>query len=216
MSRQPGTDEAGRPVVAELGRAETPDEIAQRKAEARDRRRASQTTLNLVLALIASLGIVALIVLVVVRPQNVEREPVDYAAIAADAQGESDVPLVVPQLPEGWSANRAELVGAGADGVQSWQIGLLTPSGQYIGLVQGIDANDTWVSEQTARSEATDRTELGGTSWNVYDRRDVSDPGNLAYVLVTTSGRSTVVLGGTAADEEFAVLAEAVGQELAP
>lgn len=216
MSRQPGTDEAGRPVVAELGRAETPDEIAQRKAEARDRRRASQTTLNLVLALIASLGIVALIVLVVVRPQNVEREPVDYAAIAADAQGESDVPLVVPELPEGWSANRAELVGAGTDGVQSWQIGLLTPSGQYIGLVQGIDANDTWVSEQTARSEATDRTELGGTSWNVYDRRDVSDPGNLAYVLVTTSGRSTVVLGGTAPDEEFAVLAEAVGQELAP
>jgi hypothetical protein len=208
------TDEHGRPIVAELGRAETPDEIANRKAEARVRRRSNQTTLNLVIALIASLGIVALIVLVVVRPQSIERDPVDYQAIAADAQDETDVPLAAPGLPDGWSANRAEFVPAGADGVARWEIGLLSPSGQYIGLVQGIDANSTWVSQQTAEAEATDRFEIGGVGWNEYDRRDVPDTGNLAYAIVGTIDRSTIVLGGTATDEEFATLAEAVAEEL--
>lgn len=216
MSRTPGTDDAGRPIVAELGRPETPDEMAARKAESSARRRSNQTTLNLVLALLASLGVVALIFLVVVRPQSVERDPVDWVANARDAQSEFDVPLVAPSLPDGWSANRAEPGSVGADGIPTWQIGFLTPSGQYIGLVQGVDVNDSWISQQTAQAEAADRIPIEGTTWTSYDRRDVDDPGNVAYALVATFDRSTVVLGGTATDEEFATLAAAVSTELAP
>jgi hypothetical protein len=212
--RTAGTDDAGRPIVAELGRPETPDEIADRKAEASARRRSNQTTVNLVLALLASLAVVALVVLVVVRPQQIERDPVDYRAVAVDAQGEVDVPLAAPVLPDGWSANRAELKPAGADGVQSWQVGFLTPSGQYIGLVQGIDANATWVGDQTGDHEATDSILIDGIDWNVYDRTDTDDPGNLAYALVATLDRSTVVLAGTATHDEFATLAAAVATEL--
>jgi hypothetical protein len=210
VSRVPSVDDAGRPIVAELGRAETPEETAERKALARETRRSNQNTRNLVLALLASLGVVALIVLVVVRPQSIERDPVDYAAVAADAQPGFDIPLVVPVLPEGWSANRAESVDAGADGVQNWQIGLLTPGQQYIELTQGVDANDTWVSLQTHQADATDSFLIDGVGWSEYDRRDVQDPGNDAYILVATVDRSTVVLAGTAGDEEFQVLAEAV------
>lgn len=214
VSRTSSTDESGRPIVAELGRAETPDEIADRKAEASARRRSNQTTFNLVLALIASLGVVALIFLVVVRPQAVEREPVDWVAGARDAQPQFDVPLVAPALPKGWSANRANPGDVASDGVQTWQIGFLTPSGQYIGLVQGVDANPSWVSEQTMRAEPAGTVTIDGTTWSAYDRRDVDDPGNLAYALVATFDRSTVVLGGTATDDEFRTLAAAVAQEL--
>jgi hypothetical protein len=213
-TRVPGTDDAGRPIVAELGRAETPDEIADRKAAASARRRSNQTAVNLVLALLASLGVVALVVLVVVRPDSIERDPVDYAAVAADAQGAVDVPLVVPDLPEGWTANRAELQTGEGDGIDSWEIGLLTPGEQYIGLVQGIRGDPLWVSEQTANAEATDRITIGDRVWTVYDRRDVQDPGNLAYALTTVEGDSTIVLGGTASDAEFEELAEAVDAEL--
>ncbi len=216
MSRVPSTDDAGRPIVAELGRAETPEEIAERKAAASAKRRSNQTALNLVLALLASLGVVALVVLVVVRPSSIDREPIDYAAVAADAQQAVDVPLVVPDLPDSWTANRAELVSGGADGIDTWQIGLLTPGEQYIGFVQGIDVDDRWMSEQTRSAEATDRVTIGDRVWQVYDRRDVQDPGNLAYILTTVSGESAIVLGGTASDEEFAELAEAVGAELGP
>jgi len=214
VSRPPHVDDAGRPIVAELGRAETPDEIADRKAAASARRRSNQTPLNLVFALLASLGVVALVVLVVVRPSSIPRDPIDYAAVAADAQDAVDVPLVVPELPDGWTANRAELVTGGADGIDSWQIGLLTPGEQYIGFVQGIRVDPRWVSEQTANAEPTDRLTIGGQVWQVYDRREVQDPGNLAYIMTTVSGDSTIVLGGTAADAEFEVLAEAVGAEL--
>lgn len=213
-SRVPSTDDAGRPIVAELGRAETPHEIAERKAAASAKRRSNQTPLNLVFALLASLGVVALVVLVVVRPSSIERDPIDYRTVAADAQSAVDVPLVVPDLPEGWSANRAELVTGEADGINSWQIGLLTPGEQYIGLVQGITADPRWVSEQTANGEATGRVTIGDHRWQIYDRRDVQDPGNLAYVMTTVSGDSTIVLGGTAADIEFGALADAVGAEL--
>jgi hypothetical protein len=213
-SRLPSTDDDGRPIVAELGRAETPEEIADRKAAASAKRRSNQTATNLVLALLASLGVVALVVLVVVRPTSIDRDPIDYAAVAGDAQQAVDVPLVVPDLPGGWTANRAELVQGGPDGIDSWQIGLLTPGEQYIGLVQGIDVDDRWMSEQTANADATGRVTIGDRDWQVYDRRDVTDPGNLAYVLTTVSGDSTIVLGGTASDAEFEVLAAAVGAEL--
>jgi hypothetical protein len=199
--------------VAELGRPETPAETAERKAAASARRRANQTAFNLVIALLASLAVVAVIVLVVVRPQTVERDPVDYAAVAVDAQRQVDAPLAVPRLPEGWSANRAEFERVG-DGISNWEIGFLTPSGEYIGFVQGVGADDRWVSDETAEAQATDLIEIDGTGWNVYDRRDVPDPGNLAYILVGTFDPSVVVLGGTASDEEFRVLAEAVSAQL--
>jgi hypothetical protein len=159
--------------------------------------------------------VVALIFLVVVRPQSIEREPVDWKAGARDAQSQFDVPLAAPSLPDGWTANRAEPGDAGADGVQTWQIGFLTPSGQYIGLVQGVDANPSWVAQQTERADAAGTVTIGGADWAAYDRRDADDPGNLAYALVATFDRSTVVLGGTATDDEFRTLAGAITAELA-
>ncbi len=153
-------------------------------------------------------------VLVVVRPSSIARNPIDYAAVAADAQGSFDAPLVVPELPAGWTANRAELVTGRGDSVDSWQIGLLTPGEQYIGFVQGIGADQRWISDQTANALATDTATIGDRVWQIYDRREADDPGNLAYAMTTVEGDSTIVLGGTATDAEFAVLAEAVGAEL--
>ncbi|CAN5186050.1 hypothetical protein BH11ACT3_BH11ACT3_03010 [soil metagenome] len=214
------TDEQGRPIVAELGRAETPDETAARKAENSRKHRSNQTMLNLVAALIVSLGVVVLLVLVVVRPDGGRPDPVDYQASAVQAQGAVDVHLAAPDLPSTWSANRAELVTAGADGVTSWRIGFVTPSDQYLALDQGIAANPTWVSALLDGAKATGSATIAGIDWKVYDRRDVADPGNVAYALVADVGSgddvSTVVLSGTASDAEFQTLADAVVAELAP
>lgn len=189
-------------------------EAAPTAAERRAARRANQTTFNLVLALVASLGIVLFLVVVVVRPE-MDPRTVDYHQIGAEAQSSVDEPLAVPDLPEGWAANRAELVAEPADGVTRWEIGFLTPKGEYIGLVQGIDANDSWLADQVHSTPPGGAERIGGLDWVGYDRRDAADPGNLAYALVTTSGVSTIVLGGTASDEEFAVLASAVAESLA-
>ena len=57
---------------------------------------------------------------------------------------------------------------------------------------------------------------LGGLDWISYDRRDVDDPGNVEFALVTEIDGSTVVISGTADDTEFAILAEAIGKEVIP
>lgn len=188
-------------------------EAAPTAAERRAARRANQTTFNLVLALLASLALVALIVAVVVRP---DRDPltVDYAAAGEAAQQTVDDRLAVPILPDDWSANRAELVTGSADGVDRWEIGFLTPRGEYIGLVQGFDANATWLAAEVKNERAEGSSRIGGLSWDRYDRRAVSDPGNLEFALATIAGSSTIVLGGTADDAEFETLASAVAEAL--
>lgn len=213
MSRPPAVDEAGRPIVAELGRAETPEETAARRTAARSARRSNQTALNLVVALVASLGVVAFLVLVVVRPDP-PRVPVDYLSAARAAQAATDEPLAAPVLPDAWGANRAEFEAQQADGVDRWEIGFLTPDGAYIGLVQGIDANPSWVAQRVADARSAGTVRIGGLEWTIYDRRTADDVGNLAYALVTSTGASTIILGGTAADDEFAVLADAVARSV--
>ncbi len=134
-------------VVAELGRPETPEETAARKAADSRRHRAKQTFRNLLYSLIVTVATVAVIVALVPRSNTTILPDVDYGAAAAEAQGGFPQTLVVPDLPTAWKSNDAEIRPAGRDGVAVWYIGLITPSNRYIGISQGIDANPTWLDE---------------------------------------------------------------------
>ena len=198
-------------VVAELGRPETPEETAARKAENSLKHRQRQTLLNLVLALGASLLVVLVIVLIVPRSDAPMEPDIDVAPIAEQAQIASDDPLAVPELPEGWRANAAELRTSTVDGVTAWYVGYLTPSDEYIGMYQGLEANPTWVAGLLERTLATGTTTIDGIEWTVYDNRDSGDDvGNARYGLTTEAGGSTFVLLGTATREEFLTLATAL------
>ena len=198
-------------VVAELGRPETPEETAARKAENSLKHRQRQTLLNLVLALGASLLVVLVIVLIVPRSDAPMEPDIDVAPIAEQAQIASDDPLAVPELPEGWRANAAELRTSTVDGVTAWYVGYLTPSDEYIGMYQGLEANPTWVAGLLERTLAAGTTTIDGIEWTVYDNRDSGDDvGNARYGLTTEAGGSTFVLLGTATPEEFLTLATAL------
>ena len=196
-------------IVAELGRPETPDETAARKAETSRAHRASQTVRNLAWSLGASLGVVLLLVLVVVRPDPAPTEAIDYRVVAAEAQQSINATLAAPVLPSGWSANAAELR---ADvEIQVWYVGFITPEQQFIALNQGIEANPTWVDNLLDGARSTGNVTIDGTTWSVYDHRDADDSGNLAYAMTTSLQGSTYVLFGTAVDAEFETLATAMG-----
>lgn len=208
-------------IVAELGRPETPEEAAERRADASRRHREGQTLLNLSLALVASLLIVLVTILVVVRPDPPAREPVDYRSIAAEAELTVATPtaLAAPVLPAGWTANAATFTASPADGVAAWYVGFLTPEGQFIALRQGLDANATWVSNQVAGRAATGTSVVAGVTWQVHDHRAAKDVGNLAYAMTTTGkgesgATSTFVLFGTASADEFEILAEALAPDI--
>ena len=196
-------------IVAELGRPETPEETAARKAENSANHRNRQTVNNLVYSLIATVALVAVIVLVVPRGNPTATAPaVDYAAVAAQGQGSEPDRLLVPKLPSGWTSNNAELRTKTADGVDSWYVGLLTPKKQFIGITQGFKANESWTSEQVNRSMIKGTRTIDGVTWDLYDNRtSSSDSGNVEYAMATTAGHSSIVVFGTAADDEFRTVA---------
>ncbi|MGV8859214.1 DUF4245 domain-containing protein [Rhodoglobus sp.] len=201
-------------VVAELGRPETPEETFARKAENSRKHRANQTLFNLVIATVASLGIVLFLVLVVVRPTDEVPVTADYQTIAADAQTNASEPLLSPSLPDDWYANSARL--GTSSSVQTWYIGFVTPpspSTQFVALEQGIEANETWLSITTDGALATDTTTIDGIDWTIYDRRSSSDTGNYAYSMSAQIAGSTVVLHGTATNDQFELLAVAIAAE---
>jgi hypothetical protein len=199
-------------IVAELGRPETPEETAARRAENSRKHRANQTLLNLVLATAASLGIVAFLFAVVVRPAAAPPEPVDYVAVAEAA--DADVPLAAPVVPVDWYANAARY--RTEFGVQTWYVGFITADEGFIALNQGVGANPTWVSAELDGSAVTGETTIDGLEWQVYDQRERDDAGNYAYALSAEFEGSTVVLHGTASDAEFESLAASIASELAP
>jgi hypothetical protein len=202
-------------VVAELGRPETPEETAERKAENSRNHRNRQTVNNLVLSLIATVALVALIVLFVPRGQPASAPAVDYKTIAAQAAGAEPDSLLTPQLPAGWMSNAAELRTRTPDGVDAWYVGLITPGKEYIGIMQGFKANDSWLATQVDRSPVSSTKTMCGLHWDVYDNRNSGqDNGNVDYALATRAGSSTVVVFGTAQNAEFDTVAGALCGQL--
>ncbi len=200
-------------VVAELGRPETPDETAARKAANRAKHYANQTAVNLVLSLLASVALVVVIVVFVMRPDPPADEPVDVASAAADASASLDVPVVAPEVPEGWRSNVAELRD-GPAGIAQWFVGWITADDQFASVTQGVAADATWLAATTREAVATGTLDVEGVEWTVADQRDLEGAGNLEYVAWTTTETSTIVVAGTADDAEMGALVEAVTAEL--
>jgi Protein of unknown function (DUF4245) len=200
-------------IVAELGRPETPEETAARKAENSRAHRANQTTRNLVLAILASLAIVLFLALVVVRPTASLVKSVNYRTVAAQAQKTVTDRLAVPNLPAGWHSNDAELKSDTGKTV-TWYVGLITPTQHFIAVEQGIATSDTWFGSLLGKAQPTGHVTISGVRWTIYNQRGASGTGNFPYSLAATIGASHVVLHGNAANSEFSELANAVAAQL--
>jgi hypothetical protein len=202
-------------VVAELGRPETAEERATRLATNSRNYRSRKTINNLVYSLLATLGAVIVLVLIVPRSDTPLTRNVDYASVAEQAQPGIEVPLATPVLPGGWAANAAEWRSGGSDQVSSWYLGLITPSNEFIGLTQAVDANPTWLADQLQEVSAEDTITIDGVAWEVYrNPAPAEDRGNFETALVTEAGTSSYLLIGTAPDDEFAVLAGALAEQI--
>ncbi|MGG7465054.1 DUF4245 domain-containing protein [Plantibacter sp. YIM 135347] len=201
-------------VVAELGRPETPEETAARKAVNSRNHRQRQTVNNLVLSLIATVALVVIIVLAVPRAQAPERPDIDFAMLADQAQSGITEPLLVPELPKTWASNYAELRVSSGDKIQSWNIGLISPDDQFVGVVQGIDANDTWLSTQLDGARPTGTTTIDGVDWIVYANGSGTGKGNVSYAMSTVAGPSTIAVFGTASDKTVQTVAGSIADDV--
>jgi hypothetical protein len=200
-------------IVAELGRPETPEETAARKAENSRAHRANQTTRNLILALLACLVVVLFIILVVVRPQNALTHYVDYRAVAKSAQSGVTAPLAAPDLPKSWLSNDAELKSDDPHNT-TWYVGLITPKQQFIAIEEGVKTDDTWFGSLLGKEQPTGHTTISGVRWTVYDRHETVQTGNYVYALSSTIEGVKFVLHGSAGAGEFTELATALDKQI--
>lgn len=185
-------------VVAELGRPETPDETAARKAEASRVYRSSQNTRNLVAALLATLAVVAVIVFAVPRGTPPEREPIDVAAVAeriGDAEARA---VIAPALPDGWVVNSARIDGDSS--VRTWTI-VYAPAGEddrgFLRVAQGFDADEAWPARVLSGAAPVDTASIDGVVWDRYEL-DPTRTGNISVALATTAGSDTILIYGAA------------------
>lgn len=203
------------PVVAELGRPETPEETAARKAEDSRNYRARKTINNLIYSLIAVLGLVAVIFFAVPRNDTPPDWQVDYRAVAASAASGVPGSLITPDLPATWQANKAELTRI--DGHAAWVINFITPSQEYITYEQIFEEDSSGLSRLYGSNRSlTDKKQIGdGLLWSEYDNRQGNDAGQpQTYALATFGMTDLFVLDGKGSNEEFTALARAVAAQI--
>lgn len=200
-------------IVAELGRPETPEETAARKAASSRAHREKQTFFNLIIAVIATVLAAGVLFVIVFPNSPPPPEPVDVQTEAAAASEQMQAELLAPEVPEDWWSNAAQ-IRRGSDDVITWYVGYVTPDEGFAALTQAFDANPTWVQQTIRDAIPTGETTIDGIDWTVYDQRGISGVGNLEFIMVTEHGESTVIVFGTANAEDFDTFAQAVSENL--
>ncbi|WP_404433679.1 DUF4245 domain-containing protein [Microbacterium lacus] len=183
-------------VVAELGRPETPDETSARKAASSFAYRSSQTTRNLIAALLVTLAIVVVIVFAVPRGTPPAREPIDVATIAAQIASAETRTVIVPDAPDEWTINRARVEG---DSTRAWTI-VYAPELGFVNIAQGFDADASWPTRVLSGASADEAVTIDGIEWTRYDIADPSRAGNVSRALSTPAGTDTILIYGGGID----------------
>jgi len=185
-------------------------------SDAAAQRRARQTVINLALSLLATLGLVLAIVLMVPRDDSSKIPHIDAAAIAKQAEINSNEIIVTPDLPKGWWSNLAKWNDGKTDAVPNFEAGFVGPKNEYIGLIEGFNANPTWLALKLQGTKLTGALPVGYRTWDIYTSEVVHDPAkSMDYIMVMTVNKNDyVLLYGTAAQTDFEYLATSIDSKL--
>lgn len=197
-------------IVAELGREETPEETAARKAESSRVYRASQNSRNLFAALIVTIAVVVVIILAVPRGTPPEPEPIDVAAVAEQVSAAEERAVIAPEVPESWRVNVAEVDG---EAPREWTI-VYADETWFLRVVQGFDADPAWPTRVLSGANTDGTVSIEGIVWDRYDITDPSRAGNVTVALATQAGADTVLIYGRAGQDTLEDAAAAAAPEI--
>lgn len=210
MSRTPKQP----PIVAELGRPETAQEAASRKAASSAAYRSSQTFRGLIAALIATVGVVLLIVLIVPRGDVTDVPGVDLAAAAKNAQTTMDRPVLVPVLPSDWRVNKAVLI----DGKPAvWDITAAPEAADargYAHIAQAFDADASWALTPLRGTAPKGTVSIGGRTWDQYDLPSSGQSGNITDALGAQVGHDYILVYGALGRAQTAELVAKISPQI--
>lgn len=144
MPEAPVDESAQAPAAEPQPVARTAEDIAREQQEfAAKQRRAKQTVRNLLIALLACLGVVVVLLVAVPRDDSSRLSTVDFHQVADGLQDSAAMTLAVPDVDDHWIANRADYTPDTDTGLDVWYVGLRTPNKQFISITQSSEVNAT-------------------------------------------------------------------------
>jgi hypothetical protein len=154
----------------------------------RRRRGLRRSARDMLFSTLAIVGVVAVIVLLVPRPNALPIAAVDVAAVAQQAGERLGFEPAVPQyLPTGWIATSAEVRDSG-DEILTWHIGYLTADGHYASVEQALKPTPEWENIMDSGGILRAPQAIDGTQWE-QRYKDVRD----VIALIHRGGRTTMV-----------------------
>ena len=166
--------------------------------------RLRQTVADMVRSLALVLGVVAVVLLITLRPQPDPVKVVDPTPVLVQARIEAPYPVLYPQgLDSAWRPTSARWqVTEESTPMPAWHVGFVTPDDAYAQIGQSATTDVAYVVSQTSNGRPS------GTAgeWQQYDN------GAGTRSLVAVRGGVTIVVSGTA---EWTVL-EDLASRLSP
>ena len=156
--------------------------------------RLRQTAGDMVRSLALVLGVVAVILIVTLRPHPDAVKVIDYQPELAVARAQAGYLVLAPVgLDADWRSTSVRwqpTTGSTPD--KAWHLGFVTPDDAYAQLGQSSTTNVDYLPEQTDRGQPTGSVVVGGFDWQQY----TSKAGQRSLVRVDRG--VTIVVTGTA------------------
>jgi hypothetical protein len=173
--------------------------------------RSSQSFRHLIAALLATLAIVAIVVLGVPRGEITPPDEIDVAAEAEQMSDAYDRTIVAPAVPADWRVNSARIEG---DDVPAWTIVYVPDAESYLRVAQAFEPDAAWVSRTLSGATPSDTVTIDGITWDEFEIAHPEDAGNVSYALTTTAGADQLLLYGTADAKTTAVAAASLTDQI--
>ncbi|SDR73269.1 Protein of unknown function [Brevibacterium sandarakinum] len=169
--------------------------------------RKNSNWVNMIIAILACLAVVAVVLLMAPQPEVDSKRVVDYQTIAEQSQDSADFDLVVPEIPSGWTSNEASLDRMGDSDYVSWYVSFVGTDRQWISIDQA-KATENWAENQVDDAVAAETVTVGGSDFQIYRTEDAKE------YWVTGKGDTFVVITAIATPETIDSFAQQVAEQL--
>jgi hypothetical protein len=133
-----------------------------------------------------------------------------YQSALSAARGAEPFAVLAPAaLPGGWKLTSAYYQPAGS-GPADWHLGYLTPSGGYAALEQTTEPLSAYLTDQHSDAAAVGAVHVAGATPDVWQHYTGTTPSGLRTLLCSQTGKSTVIVAGSATLAELEQLAVAL------
>lgn len=164
---------------------------------------------NMVISMIVMVLLLLPVIWLMPQPnKNPYRPTVDLPVIAYEASAQAGYPVAAAEQ-EGWHYNYARWNTGQADGINYWSTGQVTPSNDFIELIQATGTNPTWLAQTVGQAVPEATVQAGGVDWDVRSLVDADDKSKVTTFYIGEVDGTTVILKGEAEAAEFQALAEA-------